>query len=393
MIDFELTAEERAKIQEAHDVAEKHFRPVSRYYDEHEHEEPQDIIDFMWSNRGKGFVTGLGVVGAMMVEELCWGDAGLYLASPGPGLGGAAVFAAGTKEQWGQFLARFNEGKPKWGAMAMTEPGCGSDTSAIQATAVRDGDYWVLNGEKIFVTMGHRALDLSEGIIVVWATVDKSAGRAGMKSFVVEAGTPGMKVEKKEKKLGIKASDTVTVTFDNCRIPIGNILGKAEVKSKTEGFKGAMATFDVTRPMVAAQALGVTRAALDMLRDEIDRQGIKIRYDLPRSKQTALERDFIEMEANLRAAHLLMLRAMWQLGSGQSNALEASMSKAKAGRAATLITQRAVELMGPLGYSRKYLFEKFMRDAKINDIFEGTGQINTLVVARRVLGFTRDQLK
>ncbi len=393
MIDFELTAEEKAKIQEAHDVAEKQFRPVSRFYDEHEHEEPQDIIDFMWNNRAKGFVTGLGVVGAMMVEELCWGDAGLYLASPGPGLGGAAVFAAGTKEQWGKFLARFNEGKPKWGAMAMTEPGCGSDTSAIQATATRDGDYWVLNGEKIFVTMGHRALDLSEGIIVVWASVDKAAGRAGMKSFVVEAGTPGMKVEKKEKKLGIKASDTVTVTFDNCRIPFSNILGKAEVKSKTEGFKGAMATFDVTRPMVAAQALGVTRAALDMLREEIDRQGIIIRYDLPRSKQTALERDIIEMESNWRAAHLLMLRAMWQLGSGQSNALEASMSKAKAGRAATLITQRAVELMGPLGYSRKYLFEKFMRDAKINDIFEGTGQINTLVVARRVLGFTRDQLK
>jgi acyl-CoA dehydrogenase len=393
MIDFELTSEENAKILEAHDVAEKHFRPVSRYYDEHEHEEPQEIIDFMWSNRAKGFVTGLGVVGAMMVEELCWGDAGLYLASPGPGLGGAAVFAAGTREQWGQFLTRFNEGKPKWGAMAMTEPGCGSDTSAIQATAARDGDFWVLNGEKIFVTMGHRALDLSEGIVVVWASVDKSAGRAGMKSFVVEAGTPGMKVEKKEKKLGIKASDTVTVTFDNCRIPIGNILGKAEVKSKTEGFKGAMATFDVTRPMVAAQALGVTRAALDMLRDEIDKQGIKLRYDLPRNKQTALERDFIEMESNWRAAHLLMVRAMWQLGSGQSNALEASMSKAKAGRAATLITQRAVELMGPLGYSRKHLFEKFMRDAKINDIFEGTGQINTLVVARRVLGFTRDQLK
>jgi acyl-CoA dehydrogenase len=393
MIDFELTAEEQAKIDEAHEVALKYFRPVSRYYDENEHEEPQDIIDMMWDKRGKGFVSGLGVVGAMVCEELCWGDAGLYLATPGPGLGGAAVFASGTKEQWGKFLARFNEGKPKWGAMAMTEAGCGSDTSAIQATAVHDGDDWVLNGEKIFVTMGHRALDLSEGIIVVWASVDKSAGRAGMKSFVVESGTPGMKVEKKEKKLGIKASDTVTVTFDNCRIPFENILGKADVKSKTEGFKGAMATFDVTRPMVAAQALGVTRAALDMLRDEIDKQGIKIRYDLPRSKQTTLEHDFIEMEANLRAAHLLMIRAMWQLSSGQSNALEASMSKAKAGRAATLITQRAVELMGPLGYSRKYLFEKFMRDAKINDIFEGTGQINTLVVARRVLGYTRDQLK
>jgi acyl-CoA dehydrogenase len=130
-----------------------------------------------------------------------------------------------------------------------------------------------------------------------------------------------------------------------------------------------------------------------MLRDEINKQGIKIRYELPRSKQTALERDFIEMEANWRAAHLLVLRAMWQLGNGMSNALEASMSKAKAGRAATLITQRAVELMGPLGYSRKHLFEKFMRDAKINDIFEGTGQINTLVVARRVLDYNRDQLK
>ena len=145
-----------------------------------------------------------------MVEELCWGDAGLYSAIPGPGLGGAAVRAAGTPEQRECFLTRFTKDKPKWGAMAMTEPGCGSDTAAIQATAVRDGDDWVLNGEKIFVTMGHRALDLSDGFIVVWATIDKSAGRAGIKSFVVEAGTPGMRVEKLEKKLGIKASDTAT---------------------------------------------------------------------------------------------------------------------------------------------------------------------------------------
>jgi acyl-CoA dehydrogenase len=393
MIDFEISAEEKAKIESAHKVAQEIFRPVSRTYDEQEHEDPWTLIDTMWERKGEGMLTGMGVLGAMVVEELCWGDAGLYLACPGPGLGGAAVFAAGTKEQWTRFLARFYDGKPKWGAMAMTEPGCGSDTSAIQATAVQDGDFWVLNGEKIFVTMGHRALDLSEGIIVVWATIDKSAGRAGMKSFVVEAGTPGMRVEKLEKKLGIKASDTATVVFENCRIPFANILGKAEVKSKTEGFKGAMATFDVTRPLVAAQALGVTRAALDMLRDELDKHGIKVRYDVPRSKQTALERDFMEMEANWRAAHLLMLRAMWQLQNGTPNALEASMAKAKAGRAATLITQRAVELMGPLGYSRKLLFEKFMRDAKINDIFEGTGQINTLVVARRVLGFTSEQLK
>ena len=393
MIDFELSPEDKVKVAEAHDVAENHFRPSSRQYDEAEHEDPWDLFNYIWSIKDKNLLVGMGPVGAMAVEELCWGDAGLYASCPGTGLGGAAVMAAGTREQWGRFLSRFNEGKPKWGAMAMTEPGCGSDTAAITATATRDGDYWILNGEKIFVTMGHRALDLSEGIIVVWATVDKSAGRAGMKSLVVEAGTPGMKVEKLEKKLGIKASDTATVVFDNCRIPFANILGKAEVKVKTEGFKGAMATFDLSRPMVAAQALGVCRAALDMLKDELDKQGIQIRYDLPRSKQTALERDIMEMESSYRAAHLLVMRAMWQLSNGVPNSLEASMAKAKAGRAGTLITQRAVELMGPLGYSRKMLFEKFMRDAKINDIFEGTGQINTLIIARRVLDFNRDQLK
>ncbi|MGA9048523.1 MAG: acyl-CoA dehydrogenase family protein [Dehalococcoidia bacterium] len=393
MIDFEISAEDKAKVEEAHDIAQNLFRPISRYYDEHEHEDPTDLFDTVWNLRLKGSLTAVGIGAALMVEELCWGDAGLYSAIPGPGLGGAAVRAAGTPEQRECFLTRFTKDKPKWGAMAMTEPGCGSDTAAIQATAVRDGDDWVLNGEKIFVTMGHRALDLSDGFIVVWATIDKSAGRAGIKSFVVEAGTPGMRVEKLEKKLGIKASDTATVVFENCRIPFNNILGKAEIKTKTDGFKGAMATFDITRPVIAAQALGVARAALDLLKEELDKEGIEIRYDLAHNRQTALERDFMEMEANWRAAHLLMLRAMWQLQNRMPNALEASMAKAKAGRAATLITQRAVELMGPLGYSRNLLFEKFMRDAKINDIFEGTGQINTLIVARRVLGFTRDQLK
>jgi acyl-CoA dehydrogenase len=393
MIDFELSPEEKKSVEWAHEIAEKYFRPVSRYYDEHEHEEPWDLINTMWERRGEGGLMGLGIDGALRTEELCWGDAGLALAMPGPGLGGAAVFAAGTQEQWGKFLSRFNEGKPKWGAMAMTEPGCGSDTSAITTTAVRDGDYWVINGEKIFVTFGHRALDLSDGIIVVWATIDKSAGRAGMKSFVVEAKTPGVRVEKLERKLGIRASDTATVIFDNCRVPFNHILGKAEVKTKTEGFKGAMATFDATRPIVAAMALGVMRAALDMLRDVLEKEGIRINYGAPRSKQSALERDFMEMEANYKAARLLTLRAIWMMMNGIPNALESSMAKAKAGRAATLITQRAVELMGPLGYSREYLFEKFMRDAKINDIFEGTGQINTLIVARHVLNFTRDQLK
>ena len=398
MIDFEPTPEQKEAVKVAHEFARELFRPVSRYYDEQEHESPQELIDKTWGERNKGTLAlGLDVTASLRIEELCWGDAGLFLCVPGPGLGGAAIFASGTKEQLQRFLGSFNEGEPKWGAMAMTEPGCGSDTSAITATATRDGDEWVLNGEKIFVTWGKRAAENPGGLVVVWATVDKSAGRAGMKSFVVPAKTSGMRLEKLEKKLGIRASDTATLIFDNCRIPFENILGSAEVKkvdkSQTKGFKGAMATFDATRPIVAAMAIGVGRAALDFVKETLEKEGITIQYGIPKQKLTALERDVIEMEANFKAAKLLTLRALWMMSQFQPNNLEASMAKAKAGLAVTKITQKAVEIMGPLGYSRKYLLEKWMRDAKINDIFEGTGQINMLIVARRVLDYSRDQLK
>ena len=398
MIDFELTPEQKEAIRIAHEFVKELFRPISRYYDEHEHESPQELIERAWAERNKDTLAlGLDVTASLRIEELCWGDAGLFLCVPGPGLGGAAIFASGTKEQLQRFLGSFNEGEPKWGAMAMTEPGCGSDTSAISATAVHDGAEWVLNGEKIFVTWGKRAAENPGGLVVVWATVDKSAGRAGMKSFVVPAGTPGMRVEKLEKKLGIRANDTATLIFDNCRIPFENILGNPEVKkldkSQTKGFKGAMATFDATRPIVAAMAIGVGRAALDFVKETLEKEGITIRYGVPKQKLTALERDVIEMEANYKAAKLLTLRSLWMMSQLQPNNLEASMAKAKAGLAVTKITQKAVEIMGPLGYSRKYLLEKWMRDAKINDIFEGTGQINMLIVARRVLDYSRDQLK
>ena len=398
MIDFELTTEQKEAVNVAHEFAQELFRPISRHYDEHEHESPRELIDKTWGERNKGTLAlGLDITAALRIEELCWGDAGLFLCVPGPGLGGAAIFASGTKEQLSRFLGNFNEGEPKWGAMAMTEPHAGSDTAAISATAVRDGDEWVLNGEKIFVTWGKRAAESPGGLVIVWATVDKSAGRAGMKSFVVPAGTPGMRIEKLEKKLGIRASDTATIIFDNCRIPFDNILGNPEVKkvdkSETKGFKGAMATFDATRPIVAIMAIGVGRAALDFVKEALEKEGIKIRYGVPKWKLTALERDIIEMEANYKAAKLLTLRAIWMMSQFQPNNLEASMAKAKAGLAVTKITQKAVEIMGPLGYSRKYLLEKWMRDAKINDIFEGTGQINMLVTARRVLNYSRDQLK
>jgi acyl-CoA dehydrogenase len=281
--------------------------------------------------------------------------------------------------------------------MAITESGAGSDTAAIQCTATLDPETneWILNGEKIFVTSGLMAAQESDGIVVVWATVDRSAGRAGIKSFVVERGTPGMTVTKVEDKLGIRASDTASIVFDNCRIPYDNILGSPEVhdRTKTKGFKGAMQTFDASRPAVAASAIGIGRAALEFVKAELEKNGVEFPHGVPRHKLTAVQRDVLEMEAQLKAAWLLTLRAVWMADMKMHNPAEASMCKAKAGEAVTWITQKAVELMGPLGYSRKLLLEKWMRDAKINDIFEGTGQINKLIIARRILGFRSAQLK
>jgi len=396
MIDFEIPPEVEAARKKARENAEKLFRPIARYYDEHEHESPDELIKELWRNPSLGMsaAMGLGPEVIFVMQESVRGDAGLTLCSPGAGLGGAAILVSATPEQRERFLKRFSEGEPKWGAMAITEAGCGSDTAAITTTAVRDGDEWVLNGEKIFTTAGKRAVE-SGGVVVVWATVDKSAGRAGIKPFVVEGGTPGMRVEKLEHKLGIRASDTATLIFEDCRIPYDNILGSPEVvdKTKTTGFKKIMATFDLTRPFVAAMALGVGRAALDFVKETFDKEGVEIRYGMPRHKLSATERDVMDMEANMKAAEMLTLRAVWMMSQGQRNDLQASMAKAKAGLAVNRVTQKAVELLGPLGYSRKNLVEKWMRDSKINDIFEGTGQINTLIVARRILGYTRDDLK
>jgi acyl-CoA dehydrogenase len=404
MIDFELSDGVQTMRQMVHAVAEQAMRPIAREYDEREHEKPWDFLNMMWQVSSGNPITSGGerrpkegpqernLAMCISIEELSWGDAGLYLSIPNSGLGGAAVAAAGTPEQKERFLARFHGGKPKWAAMAITEPGCGSDSSAIQTTAVRDGDHWVLNGTKIFCTSGLMAAEKSEGFVVVWATVDRSAGRAGIKAFVVDAGTPGMYVTKVENKLGIRASDTATLVFEDCRVPLDNILGSPEIPKTSEGFKGVMATFDATRPIVAASAIGVGRAALDFVRETLKEKGVEIRYGVSPHRLTQLERDFMEMEAQLQAARLLTWRAAWMMDNGLRNNLEASMAKAKAGLVVTLITQKAVELLGPLGYSRELLLEKWMRDAKINDIFEGTQQINQMIVARRILGYSSKEL-
>jgi acyl-CoA dehydrogenase len=406
MINFETPPEIDKRLEFVRRVALEKMRPQARYYDEHEHEVPWDFINLMWDTvmkTGQSFRSGAprpdegpsiaSTTLVHVIESLSWGDAGIYLCGPGAGLGGAAIEATGTKEQKERFLARFREGKPKWASMAMTEPGCGSDTAAIRTTAVRDGDEWVLNGEKIFVTSGHKSLIDSEGLSVIWATIDPSAGRAGIKPFVVEAGTPGLKVTKLEYKMGIRASDTASIVLEDCRIPLDNLLGSAEVVDRTKGFKGAMATFDATRPSVAASALGIARASIELLKDLLTQEGITIRYQTPRNLLSAIERDVVDMEGQLRAAWLLTLKATWLMDQRRPNTIESSACKVKAGDVVTKVTQKAVELMGPLGYSRKLLLEKWMRDAKINDLFEGTGQINRLIIARRLLGYSSAQLK
>ena len=331
---------------------------------------------------------------AASVEELSWGDAGLYLAMPFYGLGGAAVAAVGTDEQKEKFLTRFGPKGDKacWGAMAITEPGAGSDSKAITTTADFDEktNEWILNGEKIFVTQGKSSVEDSEGFVVAWATRDKKAGRAGIKSFVVEAHTPGMTVSKVEHKLGIRASDTASIVFEDCRVPYENLLGDPEVKT---GFKGAMATFDATRPMVAASAIGIGRASLERTKELYEENGGELRYGINPNKLTSTERDIMMMEAQLKVSRLLTWKASWMADAGKQNSFEACICKAKTGKAVTWICSKAVELLGPVGYGKEELIEKWLRDAKINDIFEGTGQINTLVVARRYLGLSSEELK
>jgi acyl-CoA dehydrogenase len=393
-------------------VAKGIMRPITREVDEGEHvREPVEYFKAMWEilramgggtqqspvmgakqEGNKRTRTG-NVLSITFVEKLAYGDCGMYLSTPMPLLGGAAVGAAGTPEQKKKFLERFSSGDPKWAAMAITEPSTGSDAGAITTTAYLDGDEWVINGEKIFVTAGKRAVVDSEGFVVVWASIDKKAGRAGIKSFVVDHHTPGMTVVKTEHKHGIRCSDTAVIVFENCRVPKENLLGSPEIHTtSSEGFKGVMATFDATRPPVAASAVGVGRASLEAAEEKLAAKGFKARYGIAPGKLTSRERDLMMMQAKVKAAWLLTVKASWMADMGEPNNLEASICKCKAGRDMVWVCQKAVEMMGPEGYSRKELFEKWMRDSKIGDIYEGTQQIQKLVVARRIFDYGRAEL-
>jgi len=409
MINLETPKKVRPLIEQAHQVAMNMLRPISRKYDAAEHEYPKELdmlaamIDGLSESGASGGAGATGVrrdesaedgvgkdatgnknganlASVLSIMEMCWGDVGLLLSMPRQGLGNSAIASVANDEQ----LERF---KGTWAAMAITEPGIGSDSANLSTTARKDGDEYVLNGEKIFVTSGERA-----DSVVVWATLDKSQGRPAIKSFVVEKGTPGMKVERLEHKLGIRASDTAVITFTDCRVPAENLLGSPEIDTK-QGFAGAMATFDNTRPLVAAMAVGCARASLDLTRDILEKAGVEIDYDRPALCQSAAAATFLQLEADWEAAYLLTLQSAWMADNRRPNSMEASMAKAKAGRTGTDVTLRCVELAGTVGYSEAELLEKWGRDSKILDIFEGTQQIQQLIVARRILGLSSAELK
>lgn len=401
-INLELPKKLQAVIEKGHQGAAEILRPISRKYDEKEHAYPVELdtvatlfegiseaktISFAGAEAfrdgeagPKGNVNGGNMSAVLNIIEVSWGDVALVLSIPFQGLGNAAISGVATDEQ----LERLGK---VWAAMAITEPDFGSDSAAVSTTAKLDGDEYVINGEKIYVTAGSRATH-----IVVWATLDKSKGRAAIKSFIVPREHPGVTIERLEHKLGIKASDTAAIRFDNVRIPKENLLGSPEVNVE-KGFAGVMETFDNTRPVVAGMAVGIARAALEELRKILTDAGIEISYDKPAHTQSAAAAEFLRMEADWESGYLLTLRSAWQADNRIPNSKEASMGKAKAARVASDITLKTVELAGTAGYSEQALLEKWARDSKILDIFEGTQQIQQLVVARRLLGLSSAELK
>lgn len=390
MVDFsisEIDNEILAQIKAEGKAGEKY----TRYYEDHEEEiipakfdEAADFPSIMKLMKKRSFDDTPGATFQMLLVMERAAALGVTLRTRTGGLGNAALGAAGTDEQ-----------KRKWGsmtlAMSITEPGAGSDTKAIQSTAELDGDEWIINGDKIFVTTGIRC----EGV-VVWATVDKAAGRAGIKSFVVMKGAPGFNIVRKEKKLGIRTSDTAAYNFDNCRIPRENLLGGDESVPKpgqgSASYKGVLKTFNMTRPAVAAGGIGKAKGALDWCVDALGQEGVEVDWEASAHNRTSAQQTLIEMEADTEAAALTVLRAAWLSDQGQPNNVEASVSKSKGGDVCRTVPQRAMNLLGAMSVSHDHLVEVYLRDGRISDIYEGTGQIQRLIIARNILEFSSEEL-
>jgi acyl-CoA dehydrogenase len=313
-----------------------------------------------------------------LAEEMSYWDRGVAVSFPGPGLGEPPLLAMGTPEQRQRFLGPFlAPDRPRWGSFAMTEPSAGSDVSAIRTTARKDGRVWILNGDKSSAATASRA-----DWIAVWATVAPSLGRAGHRAFVVERDTPGLSDFVIERKMGLKGYESTSVPLRDGRVPEENLIGGDEHYARRAGFKGAMRSFNATRPMVAVMAVGIGRAALDeafrFAREHGRLPDVRVRDRLERTHR------------RLRAARLLCLRAAWLADHGRPNMVEASMAKAVAPEVALEATTLGMDLLGEVGARGDHLIEKLFRDVKAMDIVEGTGQIQRIVMARHLVNLPRD---
>ena len=376
-VSFALTEEQRSLRELAHEFAEKEIRPKAAEYDEHQ-THPADVIA---KAHEVGLMNphipeelggaGLGALeGALIGEELCWGCSGIGTSIIGNVLGSLPVLLAGTDEQQRQWLAPLLE-EPILCSFALTEPNAGSDVSGIQTTAVRDGDDYVLNGSKMFITnAGHSSW------FVVFASTDKAAGHRGLTAFVVPTDASGVTVEKHLDKMGQRATDTSAVAFQDVRIPAANRLGE-----EGEGFKLAMRTLDSTRPGTASGAVGVARAAFEHA-VEYSRQ--RVQFGQPIAMNQGVNFLVADMAAEIEASRLLVWQAAWLLDQGKRATLQSSYAKRFAADTAMKVTTDAVQIFGGYGYIKEFPVEKLMRDAKLFQIYEGTSQIQRLVIAREI---------
>jgi acyl-CoA dehydrogenase len=319
----------------------------------------------------------LSVVGA---EELAWGCAGIMLALGGTGLAAAPVARMGTSEQKQEFRAALTgldeEGHVKVGAMALSEPSTGSDISSLSTSARQDGDWYVINGMKQWITNGKSA-----SVYVVWAQTDPALGRAGVRGFVVRRGTPGLIPGRKEVKLGIRASETAQVHFEDCRVHRDMMLGVGQDRS--EGLGDTKKMLDATRPVVAAQAVGIARAAFDFLLERVQKGAL---YGEPLGGHQHVAFALAEMEMEIQASRALVHKAAWLADHRLDNVKFASIAKAHAARTAQAVTTRAMALLGEEALEPDHPVEKWYRDAKIYDIFEGTGQIQRRIIGKVLTG-------
>ncbi len=378
MVDFTLTDEQKDIREMAHDFATKEIRPVAWDHDR-DATWPQDIVEKAWEvglmnshipeeygGPGLDYLTG-----CIIEEELGWGCSGIATSLMANGLATAPVLLGGSDETKKEFLTPLTE-EPKLASFCLTEPDAGSDVSGMKTTAVKQGDKYVINGSKCFITNGSHA-----DWYTVYAKTDKEAGHRGISAFVVPRDAGGVAVDKKEDKLGQRASDTATISFSDVEIPAANLLGE-----ENKGFKLAMATLDRTRPGVSAMAVGIAQAAFEFATDYSKE---RVQFGVPIAMHQAIQFMIADMATKIEAARLLVWQSGVLLDQGKRNTLASSHAKRFAADSAMEVTVDAVQVYGGYGFIKEYPVEKLMRDAKIMQLYEGTSQIQRLVIARETL--------